>query len=122
MSRVRLITLNGNAGPMTSILATGFCRRVRVREDEAAASTGLQYQTPEDNFSETHTVGTLGTPGVDDAPQIDLANKATSHPKPLLGGPAQNQAGAFNAIPATTLLKAQGKAAGATTIRVHEDD
>lgn len=122
MSRVRLIALNGSGGPMTAVLATIIPRRVRVREDEAAASTGLQYQIPDDGFVNTHTVGTVGTPGVDDAPQIDLGNKSTAGAKPILGAPAQSTAGSFNFIAATTLFKAQGKAAGATTIRVHEDD
>jgi hypothetical protein len=122
MPNTRLIGVNGSGGPFTAILATIFSRRVRIREDEAAASTGLQYQMQDDGFTRTQTVGTVGTPSTDDAPQIDLGNRAISHPKPILGGPAQGVSGAFNFIPATTLVKVQGKAAGATTIRVHEDD
>lgn len=121
MSKTRLITLNGNGGPMTAVLATIWSRRVTVREDEAAAATGLQYQKPDDSFTNTYTVGTPGSP---DQPQIDLGNQVARGrgEGPILGGPAQGTSGQFNFRAADTLFKAQGKGAGATTIRVVEED
>jgi hypothetical protein len=115
--RTRLIALNGNGGPLVSVLATGACSRVTAREDEAAAATGLQYVRGDDVNANLNTVGTPGTP---DAPQIDLNDGRTHGAGAVRLQGLGPQAANFGA--ATLLFKAQGKAAGATIIRVIEYD
>lgn len=121
MSATRKIALNGNAGAFVSIASTIPARRVRIREDDAAASTGLQYQKPDDSFATTYIVGTVGTP---DAPQIDLGNSVAfgMGRGPLLGLPAQTLGGAPSARAADVYTKVRGNGAGSTSVRVVEDE
>ena len=101
MPKTTLYSLNNNAGAFTAIPSTIPARRVEVREDESAATQGLQYQKPDDNFTTTYNVGTPGPP---DQPQIVLGNPVATGKggSPLLGIPAQNTGG--SSIPATTYL------------------
>lgn len=117
MAKTRLIALNGSGGPLVSVLATQVSRRVTAREDELAASTGLQYIRGDDVNANLNTVGTVGTP---DQQQIDLWDNM---PFGARSGKLQGVGPqAANFAPTTVLFKAQGKAAGATTIRVIEYD
>lgn len=115
MAKTRLIALNGNGGPLVTVLATQISKRVTAREDEAAAATGIQYVRGDDVSGNLNTVGTPGTP---DQQQIDLWDNL---PFGRRGGTIVGigpQAANFGA--ATVLFKAQGKAAGATVLRVIE--
>lgn len=118
MARRRLIALNGSAGAVVAITATQASRKVYIREDEAAAAQGLTYQTPDDAFTATYTVGVPGGP---DQQQISLpmAPSGTMIPGPLLGLPAQS--GFYNR-PADTYIKLRSKSATATNVRVLEED
>src|SRR5215472_13224027 len=92
MPKTSLYNLNNNAGGFTAIPSTIPARRVEVREDESGTSQGLQYQKPDDNFTNTYNVGTPAGP---DQPQIVLGN-VVGHLKGrgnLLGLPAQNTGG-----------------------------
>ncbi|HLJ88828.1 MAG TPA: hypothetical protein VKZ53_18560 [Candidatus Angelobacter sp.] len=116
-AKTRLIALNGNAGPLVSVLATMCATRVTAREDEAASSQGLQYIRGDDVTANLNTVGTLGSP---DQQQIDLWD---NKPYGARGGRLQGigpQAANFPA--ATIYFKAQSKSATATTLRVIEYD
>lgn len=121
MSKSRVVALNGNAGAFTSISATMICRYVEIREDEAAAPTGLQYKLPDDNFTQIYTVGTHP---VDGEPQIVLGDKLSQGKghSPLLGGPAQNMPGGVTPTTATVLIQLRGNAVGVTSVRVTEFD
>jgi hypothetical protein len=116
MQKRRLVALNGNGGAFTDILATIPCRRVEIREDEAAAPTGLIFQTMEDNFVGTYTVGAPTSPD----PQIRLGNAIPqgSGSGPMLGYPPQTIGG--KVVAADKLLSLKGKAAGATSVWVIE--
>jgi hypothetical protein len=117
MPKTTLYSLNSNAGAFTSIPSTIPARRVEVREDESGTAQGLQYQKPDDNFTNTYNVGTPAGP---DQPQIVLGNVvAHGHGRgQILGLPAQTTGG--STIPATTYLKVRSKGAGTTTVRVVE--
>ncbi len=117
MPKTTLYNLNNNAGAFIAILSTIPVRRVEVREDESVTPTGLQYQKPDDNFTNTYN---CGTPAGPDQPQIVLGNVvAHGHGYgSLLGLPAQNTGG--TTIPAAIYLKARSRTAGTTTIRVVE--
>ena len=117
MPVTRLVTMNASGGAFTSIAATIPARRVEIREDESAASQGLIYQKPDDNFTNNYTVGTVGPP---DQPQIVLGNVIAHAGRSggLLGVPAYNSGG--SAIPATIYIKIQSKGAGGQKIRVVE--
>lgn len=119
MPKTRLIALNGNGGPLVAVLATGCARRVTAREDEAAAATGLEYTRGDDVNANLNTIGTPGTP---DQQQIDLWDNAQfgPHGGKLQGLPQQGSAGTPFFRAADTYFSAQGKGAGATTIRVIE--
>jgi hypothetical protein len=104
MPKTTLYSLNSNAGAFTSIPSTIPARRVEVREDESGTAQGLQYQKPDDNFTNTYSVGTPAGP---DQRQI-------------LGLPAQTTGG--STIPATTYLKVRSKGAGTTIVRVVEHE
>ena len=121
MPRTRLIALNGNAGAFVSVLASIPCRYVEIREDEAAAATGLQYQQPDDNFTQTYVVG---TPGSDDDAQIKLGNKVAigNDAGSILGWPSRTIGGDAPGTvqAATTLIKLRGNGAGGTNVRVTE--
>jgi hypothetical protein len=119
MPKTRLIALNGNGGPLVAVLSTGFARRVTAREDEAAAATGIQYVRGDDT---TSTLNTVGTPGTPDQQQIDINDNMQfgSRAGKLQGMPQQNSAGSPFFRAADTYFKAQGKGAGATTLRVIE--
>ncbi|HEV7674392.1 MAG TPA: hypothetical protein VGQ12_07670 [Candidatus Angelobacter sp.] len=121
MPAQRQIALNGSGGAMVAIVSTIPARRVRVREDEAAAAVGLQYLLPNDNFTQQYVVGVPGSPP---APQIDLGNSVGqgNNQGPILGWPAQNIGGATAPSAATTYLKARSKAAGVTNVNVTEDE
>ncbi len=122
MPATRLIALNGSGGAFVAVLSTIPARRVMVREDEAAASVGLQFQKPDDNFTNLYTVGVVGTP---DQQQIVLPDPVVTSLRGagrLLGLPAQGSAGAFNYRAADTYIKLRSKAAGATTVRVVEEE
>src|SRR5215471_18174688 len=117
MPKTSLYNLNNNAGGFTAIPSTIPARRVEVREDESGTSQGLQYQKPDDNFTNTYNVGTPAGP---DQPQIVLGN-VVGHLKGrgnLLGLPAQTTGG--SSIPATTYLKIRSRTATITTVRVVE--
>lgn len=117
MPKTTLYNLNNNAGAFTAIPSTIPARRVEVREDESVTTQGLQYQKPDDNFTNTYNVGPPAGP---DQPQIVLGNVVghLSGRGNLLGLPAQNTGG--SSIPATTYLKARSRSATTTTIRVVE--
>ncbi len=121
MPATQLVSLNGNGGAFTSILATQSDRRVDIREDEAGATQGLQYQKPDDGFVKTYTVGPPASP---DQPQLTLGNPISfgGARGPIIGMPAQNSTGNFNFIAATILVKARSKTAVATTVRVVETE
>lgn len=118
MARRRLIALNGSAGAYVAVLSTQASRKVFIREDEAAAAQGLTYQTPDDGFVATYTVGVPGTP---DQQQVSLpmAPSGAHVPGPLLGLPAQT---GFYTRPADTYIKLRSKSVTATTVRVLEED
>lgn len=114
---VRLIALNGNAGAFTDILATLATSRIELMEDEASATTGLQFKSPMDKpvaFTNTYVVSFGSEP-------IQIPNFDTwSHFRQLIGMLVQWTAGAFNFRAADKLLSARSNAAGATTIRFLE--
>jgi len=119
MPKTTLYSLNNNAGAFTSIPSTIPSRRVEVREDESVTAAGLQYQKPDDNFTNTYN---CGTPAGPDQPQIVLGNiVAHGHGYgTLLGVPAQNTGG--SSFPATVYLKVRSRTAATTTIRVVEHE
>ena len=119
MPKTSLYNLNNNAGAFTAIPSTIPARRVEVREDESGTSQGLQYQKPDDNFTNTYNVGPVAGP---DQAQIVLGN-VIGHlggRGNLLGLPAQNTGG--SSIAATTYLKVRSRSASTTTIRVVETE
>ena len=119
MPKTTLYNLNNNAGAFTSIPSTIPARRVEIREDESVPVQGLQYQKPEDGFTQAFV---CGIPAGPDQPQIVLGN-VVAHGNAygqLLGLPAQNTGGV--SIPATTCIKVRSKTATATSIRVTETE
>lgn len=121
MSQHRVIALNNNAGAFTSILASIPARRVQFREDEAATTQGLQVKLPNDNFTQTYTRGSVGSP---DLPQFELGNTVgqQNNQGQIIAPTAQGSSGAFNAIAAGTYLKARSNTGTATNLQVIEDE
>lgn len=117
MPKTSLYNLNSSAGAFTAIPSTIPARRVEVREDESVTTQGLQYQKPDDNFTNTYNVGPPAGP---DQPQIVLGNVVghLSGRGNVVGLPAQNTGG--SSIPATTYLKVRSRTASTTTVRVVE--
>jgi hypothetical protein len=113
MPRTSLYNINNNAGAFTSIPSTIPARRVEIREDESVTPQGLQYQKPDDNFTNTYQ---CGVPAGPDQPQIVLGNVIAHQGRygALLGLPAQSTGGA--SIPATVYAKV--RAAGVSTSRI----
>lgn len=114
-SRTRLIAVNATGGAVVSILATGPTCSIEAREDDAAAATGIVYNTPDDNFVSNNTLASTSEPL-----QLPNINRYPMH-GPLRGMNAQGVSGAFNFRAADTLLKVISKA-GATTLRFIEND
>jgi hypothetical protein len=116
MPRTNLYNINSSAGAFINIPSTIPARRVEVREDESVTTQGLQYQKPDDNFTNTYVCGPVAGPG---QPQIILGNVIAhqGHYGSLLGLPAQNTGG--STIPATTYVKIRSKGA-ASVVRVVE--
>ena len=113
------IAVNNNAGAFTAVSAKQFSRKVTIQEDPVNAPggvlQGLQYQLASENFAIIHQMaaGEILTLGDTVAFGHGIG--------PLVGGPAQN-AGQFNAIPATVYAKVRSLTATATAIRVQEMD
>ena len=116
MPKTSLYNINSSAGAFTNITSTIPARRVEIREDESVTPQGLQYQKPDDNFTNTYV---CGTPAGPDQPQIVLGNIVAHQGRygSLLGLPAQNTGGA--SIPATIYAKIRSKSS-ATVVRVVE--
>lgn len=114
-SRSRLIAVNATGGSVVSILATGPTCSIEAREDDAAAATGIVYQSAEDAFVSSNTLASTSEPL-----QIPNISRYPMH-GPMLGVNAQNSSGAFNYRPADTLLKVISKST-ATTLRFIEND
>lgn len=115
MANLRQIALNGNAGAFVDILATLSVTRWEAMEDEAAATTGLQVKSPLDNFATTN-VFSFGSEPI----QSRNFTKDAGREGSLLGLPAQNTTGAFNARAADRLASMRSNAAGGTTVRFIE--
>jgi hypothetical protein len=111
----RLIPLNGNAGAFLNVLATVPVRRVKLIEDDAAAATGFQYLSFEDNFVSTNVVAAAHEPIT-----LPDATALAGLPGATVGFPAQGVSGAFNFRAADKILSVRGNAAGVTTLRVEE--
>lgn len=114
--------LNGSGGAFVSIPATIPCRMVEIREDESVTSVGLQYELPDDGFTQVYVIGVVGS---DDQPQIVLGDKvAIQHGRGrILGWPAQTLGGNGpnnNPTGAATLIKLKSATAATTKIRVTE--
>jgi hypothetical protein len=62
MANTRLIAVNGSAGAFVNILATLPARAYECKEDEAAAPTGIQVQSPLDNFASTNVYAFASEP------------------------------------------------------------
>ena len=124
MAKVRLISLNGNGGPLVAVLSTQAAARVTGREDESVVSQGLQYKRGDDTTSTLITVGPVSAPGAMDAPQIDLWDQRPFGVRggKLQGLPQQATTGLPSFQAATTYFSAQSKTAQATTLRVMEYD
>jgi hypothetical protein len=114
--RLRQIALNGNAGAFVNVVAVGGTRAIEFTEDEAAVTTGLQVQSLEDGFLTTNTFSFASEP-------LQIPNIGR-YPNggPLLGIPAQGQAGAFNFRAADKLISVRSNAVGGTTLRFIEND
>jgi hypothetical protein len=109
MPRTTLYDVNGSAGAWVSIPSTMPARRVEVMEDESDAPEGLQFKTPDDNFTSIKTVGAGTEP-------IILGNTVAhgNNKGALLGLPTQvNRA-------ADTYIQLLSKTATATKVRVTE--
>lgn len=120
MPATRLIALNNSGGAFVAVLSTIPSRRVYIREDESVTSKGLQYQKPDDNFTQIYMVGTPGTP---DQQQITLPDPSMplAGQGRLLGMPAQGTVGAFNRTAATQLITLRSKdGVAGTSVRVVE--
>lgn len=117
--RERLIALNGNAGAMVAIYATGPTRGIEFMEDEGAAPQGLQFSSFVDKFVSLNTVSFGSEP-------IEIPNfHKVGDRGPLLGMNAQNAAngtGAPNYRAADELVTARSDTATATTLRFIEYD
>jgi hypothetical protein len=111
----RLISLNGNAGAFVDILATLPVTRVRMREDDAAAATGVQIKSLMDAFATTNVYAATSEPI-----EIPPTQAVSGRRGAVLGFSAQGQAGAFNFRAADKLVSARGNAAGVTTLRFEE--
>lgn len=116
MPKTSLYNINSSAGAFINIPSTIPARRVEIREDESTTSQGLQYQKPDDNFTNTYVCGPVAGP---DQPQIVLGNVIAHQGRygSLLGLPAQNTGG--SSIPATTYVKIRSKGT-ASVVRVVE--
>jgi len=110
----QLVAVNGSGGAYVSVPAPMFTRMFTVREDEAGTPQGLTYQLPDDNFVNTYTVGTPGSP---DQPQITRGHVSMTGNAmaPLLGLPTQT---GLQARAADTLIKLRSKTVTATSVRI----
>ena len=114
MANQRLIALNSTAGPLVNIVATVAARLIEAKEDEAVNVQGIQVKSQLDNFARLNTFAFGSEPiMIPDPLAYPLKGR-------LMGIPAQGQAGAFNAIAATTLLSAQSDGVAGTTLRFAE--
>lgn len=114
MANQRLIALNGTGGAFVNIAATVSVRLIEAKEDEGGSTEGIQVMSSMDNFATINTFSFASEPiSIPDPLAYPLKGR-------LIGMPAQGQAGAFNAIPATTILSARSDAAAGTTLRVAE--
>jgi hypothetical protein len=111
---LRQIVLNGNAGAFVNILATLNTSKFDAMEDEAGSTQGIQTLSLMDNFVTTNTFSFASEP-------VQVPNyTAWDHFRKLLGMPAQNQVGAFNARAADKLLSARSNGGSGTTLRFTE--
>jgi hypothetical protein len=62
MPNSRLIALNGNAGAFVDVFATVPATRMRFREDDAAAATGIQVKFLLDAFATTNVYASTSEP------------------------------------------------------------
>jgi hypothetical protein len=119
MPRTNLYNINSNAGAFIPIPSTIPARRVEIREDESVTAQGLQYQKPDDNFTNTYQCGVPGSP---DQPQIALGNVIGNlHGYgPILAMPDQSGGKGASGQPAGTYIKLRSASASTTKVRVVE--
>lgn len=117
MPNLRLIALNAAGGAQVAVLASRWCRRVEIIEDEATQPQGLTYQVPDDNFVGTYTVGPATEPLILENPTAQGGGLG-----PIQGEPQQGSAGSPFFQAATTLFKATSASAAATNIRFRETE
>jgi hypothetical protein len=114
--RTRQIALSSSGGAFVTVVAAGVPRSIEFMEDEANSTQGLQVTSLEDNFATINTFSFGSEP-------LQIPNVGR-YPMngPLLGMPAQGQAGAFNFRAADTLITARSNGGAGTTLRFIEND